>query len=55
MENASSYWNEFPSKLFNCCGDSRAEIEPEGEKVKETDFAVDSRKQIQSEFKVGLL
>ena len=25
METATSYWNEFPTKLLNCCTDSRQE------------------------------
>jgi hypothetical protein len=32
METASSYWNDFPTKLFGCCQAEREEshqIEPE--------------------------
>jgi len=25
MQTASSYWNDFPSKIFGCCADSREE------------------------------
>ncbi len=38
IETASSYWNEFPTKLFNCCQDAREDTIDFIEKENKEDF-----------------